>query len=586
MKCRSLTSGRAAEFLCSIMFNTILLLSILSSGSFSVFSQDSSRLESPQAVTELSMTSDAGDYIGGGQNYYFAGGVGAYTLRAGDQSGDGIVDFVDINFNGANQYWTLDFSTKLAGRNLVPGFYDNAMRYPFESGNRPGLSIYGNSRGCNQLAGSYTIHEAEFDYTSAPPRVSKFAATFEQHCEGLTPAFYGTIYYNYTPSTAQTYAISGQLTDYTGAPAANTSVGLYGSQTKTTVTDAAGNYSFTGLLAEGNYRVAPSSAGYILNPTNSLFRRLSSNQTANFTVVPLYSLSGRVVNEAGSPVTGASIRLSGSQTLTATTDNDGRYSFTNLRADGNYTVTPSRTYYTFNPGFHTFSTLAGNSTADFVGAISRYSISGRIINSFGTGVGNVRVELRGSNLTTTDANGIYTFENVLAGGNYEITPINAAYYFSPAVQYIYSLDRSYSSQLFTANTGSTYLITGIALDSRGNALGSVLITISGSTSNSATTDANGFYTFRNLPAGGNYTITPQKKGYVFAPLNRTINNLAANSYANFVGIYQTGKGMRASVAFYHKSEENNSIWRLGNDALQFGLRSDKPVQISFFLDEE
>lgn len=546
MKPISLTFNRASKTLCSIAFNTILLLTILSIGNFSVFSQGDSQSQSPQAVTELSMTSDAGDYIGGGQNYYYGNGVGTYTARAGDQSGDGIVDFVEINFVGPNRYYTFNFSTKLTGKNLVPGFYDNAMRYPFESGTRPGLSIYGNGSGCNQLVGSYTIHEAEFDYTSAPPRVSKFTATFEQHCEGGASAFYGTIYYNYTASTtAQTYTISGQLTDYTGAAAANTSVGLYGSQTKTVVTDAAGNYSFNGLLAEGNYRVAPSSTGYILNPTNSLFRRLSSNQTANFTVIPLNSLSGRVTNDAGSPVTGVSVRLSGSQTLTVSTDSDGRYSFPNLRADGNYTVTPSRIYYTFNPGFRTFNTLTGNETADFVGAVSRYSISGRVINSFGTGVSGVRVELRGSNLAvTTDANGIYSFENLLAGSNYEVTPISPAYNFSPGAQYIYSLDRNYSNQLFTAATPSTYLITGIVLDTNGNALANAVVTISGLTSASTTTDTNGFYTFRGLTAGNNYTITPQKKSYLFTPPNRIVNNLAANSYANFVGAFQNGKRTR------------------------------------------
>lgn len=550
MKCHSLTSSRAAKVLSSIVFNTILLLSVLSTESFSVFSQAGEQPQSPQAVTELSVTSDAGDYIGGGRNNYYADGVGTYTARAADQSGDGIVDFVEIRFNTANQDLTLDFSSRLTGKNLAPGFYDNAMRYPFESGTRPGLSIYGNGRGCNQLIGSYTIHEAEFDYTSAPPRVSKFTATFEQHCEGGTSAFYGTIYYNYTASTAPTYTISGQLTDYTGAPAANTSVGLYGSQTKTIVTDAAGNYSFTGLLAGGNYRVAPSSAGYILNPTNSLFRRLSADQKADFTVIPLYSLSGRVVNDAGSPITGVSVRLSGQQTLTAITDNNGVYSFTNLRADGNYTVTPSRSFYTFNPGFRTFNTLAADTAADFVGTISRYSISGRVINSFGTGVSGVRVELRGSNLaTTTDANGIYSFENVLAGSNYEVTPVSSAYFFSPNSQFIYSLDRNYSNQLFTASVSSTYLITGIALDAGGNALGNVVVTISGATSNSTTTDVNGFYTFRNLPAGGNYTITSQKKGFVFTPPSRTINNLAANTYANFVGTYQAVKGTRTRFDF-------------------------------------
>ena len=528
-----------------------MLSSILLTAKLNVFSQDGNRAQSTQSVTELSMTSDAGDYIGGGQNYYYSNGVGTYALQASDFSGDGKVDFVQIQFNGTNQDWTLQFSSRLTGRNIVPGFYDNATRYPFESGTNPGLTISGNGRGCNQSIGSFTIHEAEFDYTSSPPRVNKFVATFEQHCEGMTPAFYGTIYYNYTPSTvAETYTISGQLTDYAGTPAPNVSVGLYGSQTKTTVTDNAGNYSFTGLPAEGNYRIAPTSLSYIINPTSILLRRLLGNQTANFTVVPLYSLGGRVVNEAGSPITGIVIRLMYTQNtatneMTTTSDADGSYSFTNLRADGNYMVMPSQTYYTFNPGFRTFNNLTGDTTTDFVGTVSRYSISGKIIDNFGMGISGVRIELRGSDLiTTTDADGNYSFENVLYAGVYGVTPISSVYNFSPNVQYIYSINKNYSNVIFSASISNTYLITGVALDTKGNPLGNVLMTISGSTPSSTLTDANGFYTFRNLPAGDNYTITAQKKGYLFTPSSKTVDTLAANSYVNFVG-GQSGKRTRS-----------------------------------------
>ena len=55
-----------------------------------------------------------------------------------------------------------------------------------------------------------------------------------------------------------------------------------------------------------------------------------------------YTISGTVQG------TGATLALSGSKNATATTDAQGKYSFTGL-ANGTYTVTPSKAGYTFNP---------------------------------------------------------------------------------------------------------------------------------------------------------------------------------------------------------------------------------------------
>ncbi|HQU86680.1 MAG TPA: carboxypeptidase regulatory-like domain-containing protein, partial [Pyrinomonadaceae bacterium] len=84
----------------------------------------------------------------------------------------------------------------------------------------------------------------------------------------------------------------------------------------------------------------------------------------------LLSLAGSVVTSADhTPIPNVLMTLQGSQTATTTTDASGRYSFTNLAPNGNYSVTPSALGFTFNPPSQQFinyttSDLGVNFTAD------------------------------------------------------------------------------------------------------------------------------------------------------------------------------------------------------------------------------
>ncbi len=55
------------------------------------------------------------------------------------------------------------------------------------------------------------------------------------------------------------------------------------------------------------------------------------------------------------------------------------------------------------------------------------------------------------------------------------------------------------------------------------------IALTGSISASTTTDAQGRYTFPNVPVGGPYTITPGAAAFVFSPASRTLTNVAADT---------------------------------------------------------
>ena len=62
---------------------------------------------------------------------------------------------------------------------------------------------------------------------------------------------------------------------------------------------------------------------------------------------PSYSISGAVTS-SGSGLPDVTVTLSGSSSATATTDSSGKYTFAGL-SNGNYTITPGKSGYTFNP---------------------------------------------------------------------------------------------------------------------------------------------------------------------------------------------------------------------------------------------
>jgi len=132
-------------------------------------------------MTFIHMLSQAGDYIGQGKDWYYDLSNAQITPSAISTYG------FSVNVN-AGPYWTLSFAAPKA-ESLLALFYDNATRYPFEDPALPGLSVSGDGRGCNTLTGN-------FDVISVDTAKLQFAANFEQHCEGLTPALTGEVRIN------------------------------------------------------------------------------------------------------------------------------------------------------------------------------------------------------------------------------------------------------------------------------------------------------------------------------------------------------------------------------------------------------
>lgn len=333
-------------------------------------------------------------------------------------------------------------------------------------------------------------------------------------------------------SASPTYTISGTVS---GGASSNVTVNLMGANKMATTTDLSGNYSFTGL-ANGNYTVNPTLAGYMFNPSNTAVTISGANVSGtNFTatanIAPTQSLSGTVTGAVKSNVL---IALSGAATATTLTNISGNYSFTGL-PNGSYTATPTLTGYNFSPHSENITISGENVTiGDFVAAavpIPTYSISGTVS---GAVLAGVRINFTGASTatSTTDTNGNFTLSG-LSNGSYTATPTLAGYTFSPANFAVTVSGANVSSVNFVANASisPTYSLSGTIT---GSVLQNVLITLSGAGSATTLTNASGNYSFSGL-TNGSFAITPSLTGYTFSPSSKTATISGANATAsNFV----------------------------------------------------
>ena len=133
------------------------------------------------ALSRLILDGEPGDYIVGASNI----DVPVSTPAPAGAT---------LSFRAATDGWTVDLGSPTADR-LTPGLYEGAVRTPFRTPGTPGIDVTGQGRGCNTQAGRFLVDQAQY---GADGTVQSFAARFEQHCEGLDPALFGTVAWNAT----------------------------------------------------------------------------------------------------------------------------------------------------------------------------------------------------------------------------------------------------------------------------------------------------------------------------------------------------------------------------------------------------
>lgn len=156
---------------------------------------------SDAAWARFTFTSQPGDFIGQGQvrNIIYDTMQGqeiyvgvSFRLPTGEPT---MVDFGLDPFNLATNA-SLTFATRRLGIGLQPGTYPSAQRARFEALGHPGLEVAFQNRACNTITGAFTISEIALSPNGS---IDRFAASFEQHCEGATPALFGTLTYYAIP---------------------------------------------------------------------------------------------------------------------------------------------------------------------------------------------------------------------------------------------------------------------------------------------------------------------------------------------------------------------------------------------------
>ena len=365
-----------------------------------------------------------------------------------------------------------------------------------------------------------------------------------------------------TSGGTTTYSISGTIT-LSGSGLSGVTV-TAGSATATTASD--GTYTISGLAA-GSYTVTPSKSGYTFSPANQSVTISSSNVTGiNFTataVTTTYSISGTV---SGAVSSGVTMTLSGAASATTTTATDGTYTFSGL-ANGTYTVTPSKSGYTFSPTSTSVTINGANQTGKNFTATA---VSGDIALTSGVGVSGSVAKSAYVYYTINVPSGATSLAVSLTGLSadvdlYDMAPSTAGGTASHPTTSTYtgrsynsgttSESLSHSSPTYgtwsiaaygyaagsytvtaTVTTGTTtYSISGTV---SGAVSSGVTMTLSGAASATTTTATNGTYTFSGL-ANGTYTVTPSKSGYTFSPTSTSVTINGAN---------QTGKNFTATAS--------------------------------------
>lgn len=359
--------------------------------------------------------------------------------------------------------------------------------------------------------GTYTLTPTLNGYSFTPAsRTITIAGGISQAMQDFTA----------TQLNPPTFTITGTILSSQGVPVPNVTVMLSNGQNA--VTSVAGTYSFTGI-PNGSYTLVAASSIYIFQNNRAVLTVNGANLTQNFTVLTSV-ISGNVTvgGVARSGVTVLFAPQPSGLSLSVVSGANGQYS--RAVPSGTYIVTAvATTNATFSPSFVTVTIGSGAtvSNVNFTGTAvpvipSTFIVSGLVRTASGAGVGNVTITLNTNPLRTAVTNnaGQYSFTGVPAG-TYTATASASGVGFAAATQNVTVTNIAVGNVNFTAQLGT---ITGRITTAAGTGLQGVTLTAG---SSSATTNAQGNYTFTNL-LGQTYTITPTLAGFTFTPQTRTV----------------------------------------------------------------
>ena len=253
---------------------------------------------------------------------------------------------------------------------------------------------------------------------------------------------------NFTGTVAtDPYEVSGTVVDGEGNPLQDVTITFSGSY-GTTTTNENGQWSKSDLL--GSVTVTPSLDGYVFEPVSTVVTEAKSD--VDFTGRAVYTVSGTVFDDEGTPLSGVTITFSGSFG-NVTTNASGAWSKSGLT--GTVTVTPSLDGYTFEPS--STEVTVSRSDVNFIGTPMTYDATGTITIEAPSGV--TPLDLTTITLSYEYPAGTPQTVNPDAGGNWTIPDIVGSVTVTPSTT---TLGWGFISSSFTLTsenaTGYTFTV--------------------------------------------------------------------------------------------------------------------------------
>lgn len=160
----------------------------------------------PPAGTVLYLKSDPGDYIGQGGTYFYTDFLPfdeVEPLEPVDALLDSSIEvqeqegLVSLQVKGIEE-WQGNFKLPDRYERAEKGYFPGLQRYPFHNPVKGGLDFDGEGRGCNKLAGWFSIDEIAYATSGSLERI---VLRFEQRCGNGSAALRGKLQWGRGPTS-------------------------------------------------------------------------------------------------------------------------------------------------------------------------------------------------------------------------------------------------------------------------------------------------------------------------------------------------------------------------------------------------
>ncbi|HEY5312350.1 MAG TPA: cadherin-like domain-containing protein, partial [Pirellulales bacterium] len=224
------------------------------------------------------MSSQPGDWVGGGLNYSFTSASAAFSLFPQSTAG-GTLDSVSVSVTtpGLAQFWELDFGSGNGA--FTQGTY-NAQG---AGGSIPYLNVSGDGAGAQNQVGNFTV----FDVTlGANGSILDFDAGFNQWNDGSTAALTGIVDYH------KSNQVNVLANDTSGSGQPLSAILVSGPQHGALTLNADGTFSYTpnaGFVGTDSFQYEANDGAQNSNVATISLTVAPQNQAPSFTAGPTES---------------------------------------------------------------------------------------------------------------------------------------------------------------------------------------------------------------------------------------------------------------------------------------------------------